>query len=144
MGTVPNVKDADANRLHPKGGPFGFKVKAVHEEDKDGNPLVDKNGDGRVLVILEPDSDDPNRGDVMHNLSLSGKADFRIKEFLEAIGLPVEGGYGWDHCEGKHLNAYIVHSDYNGKTYANVSAMEPYSADTSNMTTAPSKESAPF
>lgn len=119
MGQVPNTTGHDGNALHPAGGPFNFKIKWADDHDKDGQKMTNKNGDPYALVILES-VDDPSRGDVFVNFTLTENFYWLIHEFQIAIGKSTDGGYEWSDLVGMKVAAHVQHKQYGGKTYANV------------------------
>ena len=123
MGTVPNTTGKDGSATHPEGGPFEFKVKHSDDHDKDGVELSDKNGDQYAIVILE-NVNNPELGDVFHRFNLTDSWLWKLNEFQRALGKTTDGGYNWIDLVNMKVRAYIVHKDYQGKTYANVSAFE--------------------
>ncbi len=126
---VPDTSNADDNFTpHPNGGPYGFIVKDATDVDEHGIALTRKDGTPIARVILKPDTAKTDAGedrsDVWCQFTLEERFLFKIQEFQMATELPTNGAYPWDRFVGKRVNAYIDHSEYNGKTYANVTAFE--------------------
>lgn len=117
---VPNTSNAEQFQKHPEGR-FAFVVKSAEEtiRQSDGEPVA--------KIILEPiGNGSGNRPDMMVNFTLSDSWLWKLRAFIEALGMPIEGGYSWDHLTGKKVVAWVIHTESKGKTYANVNDWEAF------------------
>jgi hypothetical protein len=124
MGRVPDTSHADEFTLHPDGGPYGFIVAEIEEKTRESDREM------VAILRLEPDTKTGDRGSLLHSFTLSDRFFFLLRRFLDAVGMPSEGGYDWAELVGKRVKAYIIHKEHKGKTYANVSEWVPYNTPT--------------
>lgn len=67
-------------------------------------------------LICQVISPGENQGkEVMHQLSLSPSARFKIDEFLDGIGAPKKGKWTMEQCVGLKFRASVTHETYEGK-----------------------------
>jgi hypothetical protein len=78
------------------------------------------------MFFLDPADGDPNRPNMIAAFTLTDNWLWKLRDFVEACGLNLEGGYDSDRLIGKRVVGYVVHAESKGKTYANVTAWGPY------------------
>jgi hypothetical protein len=136
---VPDVSHSESQYpLHPE-GKFPFVVKFIEEKYRESD------GELIALMTLEPhgSGDRPN---MLVSFTLNENWYWKLRDFLQAVNMPTEGGYDWSGLYGKKVYAYVIHNSSKGKTYANVQNWEPYTTDTpiEGLTPTAGKDGLPF
>lgn len=68
----------------------------------------------RLICKVISVGDDQGK-EVMHQISLSPQARFKVDEFLDGIGAPKKGKWTLGQCVGKKFRASVEHDTYQGK-----------------------------
>lgn len=128
MGTAPNLSDVDSFARCPEGG-WNFFIK-FHKENEEK---------GRVTFIL---SEIGGQGDAFCSFPTDPEDQFAwtLKQFVEAAGMPVGGGWRWENIDDKKVYGYVTHS----KDFANVRNFEPFDGDQVPVSKPISSEGEPF
>jgi hypothetical protein len=129
MGQIPDLRNSEqAFPLHDE-GKFGFTVIKATDETENGEPIIrTSDGEAMAFVTLGPDIPNTNRPNVLIGFTLNEQWMWKLREFVEALGFPIDGSGTFEHLVGKKVIGYVTHTQSKGKTYANIKAWEPYPA----------------
>lgn len=101
-------------------GTHSFKVSPKSEEDQgDAGPYW------RVIAEVISPGDDQGK-EVMHSLSLSPKARFKMDEFLDGIGAPKKGSWTLEQSIGKTFRGSVGTDTYQGKPKSVINSIIPF------------------
>lgn len=84
---------------------------------------VQGSGDDCVKAVFEVIKGDAKGAQVFETFSLSEKALWKLKSFLQAIGIKADGKFtlDLDKIEGKICSVDVIHEEYNGQKRAKIS-----------------------
>jgi hypothetical protein len=124
-----NVKDADGFAPPVPDGSYIIRVDEIRDADKDDNALKDKNGLPYVWIVFRVDGESAKVWDMMYpdpqvEWTSYGPRSARLKEFLTAIQVPLDGGDTADWV-GKKCRAKITVEDYKGRAKNRIEFYEP-------------------
>ena len=107
-------------------GEFNAKVKKAEMGTVQGS------GDDCVKAVFEVLNGDGKGCQVFETFSLGEKALWKLKSFLNSIGIKADGKFtlDLDKIEGKLCKIEVIHEDYNGQKRAKISNyLKPGSSD---------------
>jgi hypothetical protein len=121
--------ELERNTGLPSLGTHLFKVAKVRQSETEGGSGFHYWMVGCVIQDKGPDQGK----EVLHILSLSPGARFKIDEFLDAVNAPKNGSASGEQFIGKTFRAEVVHDTYNDTLRAGLKNLFPTGSETEEL-----------